>query len=212
MAKPLVPKTRGTPPRGTEEFEGPSLYFKKAKEKLGLPQVPFEHIVIPFSSQTIEKQATEQARKNLLRRLFPRKSGFSLVSTNKDYKHDLHLGELLGFVYGPELYPYVKHVVGYELKNEKYRPIEKLEQKLSRMTHCVVDNEGNIILMRNPALDAAKAITFKERAEHLKKLFLWNHPYQRRMFEFTPNNAPPKDKEPLPRERKTAQARFKRAA
>ncbi|MFA6049542.1 MAG: hypothetical protein WC792_06370 [Candidatus Micrarchaeia archaeon] len=172
---------------------------------LGKPQLPYEHVVIPKGAQSHELRnlvgsvKTSQLWRNAnvggmeFYEWLTRPTLGSLVING------VYWGSAVAAASGPFIFKANKRIgahlsktgtvnapfdAAYENAGGGYKRIEpgRLNAQLSRMTHGVIDNADNIVLLRHPLHGVAKAQNFKERAKHLGIWLKWNQRLQRQSF------------------------------
>ncbi len=178
-------RERQTPPQNAlGEFAGPKLHFRRTKQILGIKQIPYEHLIIPFAAQPPEIQNITGALVDLRakRNFNPTKYSLRKWQTAIKIGHDELKDKLLrnGTINAKAI---------FQLENGKLIRLENtnhVQTTLQQMTEGVVDNNRGIELIRHPLDGVAKAQTARERWENLRKWIQWHHPFQRYRFELRP--------------------------
>ncbi|MFA6049450.1 MAG: hypothetical protein WC792_05905 [Candidatus Micrarchaeia archaeon] len=179
-------------PSGPAEGE-PRLHFWRLKKQLGKPPVAWEHVVIPFEAQSRDLQK-QTARIRLERNyqkipfaLSPALlaspsqipgiggavwGGTMFLNYRANFKAHKQIKSALSTGVEKESLPFSAAFEPTEGGYKRMTPA-RLMQKLPKMTHFVVDNDGSIVALRHPLDGVAKAQGFGERAKNLGIWLKW---------------------------------------
>ncbi len=196
-----IPNPFSGPPLGE-----PRLHFWRLKKQLGRPPVAWEHLVIPKSALAPELRK-EIREGQFIRGSWDAVSAYSYakVLPPQSLREALLVPAIAFSVTAPirvslmKLHQYtikrqlvkglekesLPFTAAYEPTEEGYKQVTsaRLMQQMRKMTHGMVDNAGNIILLKHPLEGLAKAQGFGERWANLKKWVAWNQPLHRTRFK-----------------------------
>lgn len=188
-------------------FNGPKLHFWRTKKILRLPQLPFEHLVIPPEAMPPLIQilgggiASARKRTALLgAALTPILSlaegqlsyaalagitiartamNFSRIPPTSGWFHEA-IGKILQEHLERGSFPAgTAFAYGKKGNYEEITSSDELAKRLKRMTHFAVDNKGGIVLARHPLHEKPNNLSAGEWARLLPHLVLWNQIFQR---------------------------------
>ncbi len=187
-----------------ENFQGPRLHFWRAKKTLGLPQLPFEHLVIPIEGMGARERAYGRGIAYLRKKTaigggfltipFSLFEGYLSSAALAGVMIGRHLSQHSGIL-GQGHYEIGKSIqehlergsfpassaFAYSGKSdyEEIQSSSELAERLKGMTHFAVDNAGNIVLARHPLHEKPNKLTSGEWARALPHLVLWHQVFQR---------------------------------
>ncbi len=172
-------------------------------------QVPYEHLIIPHEAQSAKlKRKTEAILETRFRRSLQNPMFFGLASLHAQifppafkpaFTHFIipliGISALLQTAIVPAIHKKLKSELqatetfpasgALEYRNGAYREFEssaRFQAKFKQMTHAVVDNRGNLLLIKHPLHQVPKGLALAARA----KLLLWHLPFQRMKIKLQP--------------------------
>ncbi len=124
------------------------------------------------------------------------------LAAHSDHLNDKLLnnpGQIFSTYFTPYLAPHIEtKKIGklmQDLAENNESPFQRIDsaELLKKFQYGIIDNEGNLVLMKHPRDESAKELTGWQM---LKKMFAWKQPFQRTKFELQKPKIKEKVKKP----------------